>query len=301
MLVRAVETEEKKPDTKDKDKADRLVRGLDKATAQNILKVWEQTGAGSSPDALRKMLINRSLRTLGTVLLQVALDTGASWGAFSTAGYIASGADFFGKIAVEYLAYALGLYFAIGVVLDAFLLGATGYAAIQYSTNAEAFLQAVRQVAGARQQSGLDVVDKAQSAVNLVKVIGALNQISDMLRAEAGNASGGRQSSLKSLSAFLTLSKAQERGFDADKFGLSSDEAAQIATVFSRFDENDDMVLEPLEVKRLFREEGFSFSEEEETKAVQLLDTSGDGLIQFEEFVDFWVNKVDPSKAQAKP
>ena len=106
------------------------------------------------------------------------------------------------------------------MVLDAFLLGATGYAAIQYSTNAEAFLQAVRQactsakshweaqvactmvicrvtkcgteaqragraaqVAGAKAQSGLDVVDKAQSAVNLVKVIGALNQISDMLRA----------------------------------------------------------------------------------------------------------------------
>ena len=39
------------------------------------------------------------------------------------------------------------------------------------------------QVAGAKSQSGLDVVDKAQSAVNLVKVIGALNQISDMLRA----------------------------------------------------------------------------------------------------------------------
>ena len=31
------------------------------------------------------------------------------------------------------------------MVLDAFLLGATGFAAVQYSTNAEAFLQAVRQ------------------------------------------------------------------------------------------------------------------------------------------------------------
>jgi len=120
------------------------VTGLDKATAQKILKVWEETGAGSSPDALRKMLINRSIRTLGTVLLQVGLDTGppsalpappcsslrqpisrvliirpavhagASWGAFTTARYIASGGDFFGKIAVEYLAYALGLYFGVG-------------------------------------------------------------------------------------------------------------------------------------------------------------------------------------------
>ena len=55
-----------------------------------------------------------------------------------------------------------------------------------------------------------------------------------LLQAQAGSAGQGRQSSLKSLSAFLTLSKAQERGFDAAKFGLSSDEAASIATVFSR-------------------------------------------------------------------
>ena len=40
------------------------------------------------------------------------------------------------------------------------------------------------------------------------------------------------------------------------------------------------------------REEGFDFSDEEEKKAVQLLDTSGDGLISFEEFVQWWVNKV---------
>jgi len=43
-----------------------------------------------------------------------AVRAGASWGAFTTARYIASGGDFFGKIAVEYLAYALGLYFGVG-------------------------------------------------------------------------------------------------------------------------------------------------------------------------------------------
>lgn len=51
----------------------------------------------------------------GILLIAGPICAGASWGAFSTAGYIASGGDFFGKIAVEYLAYALGLYFAIGV------------------------------------------------------------------------------------------------------------------------------------------------------------------------------------------
>ncbi len=42
-------------------------------------------------------------------------------------------------------AYA-GLYFAIGVFLDLFLLGATTFAGVNYSTNAEAFQKAVKQV-----------------------------------------------------------------------------------------------------------------------------------------------------------
>ncbi len=50
--------------------------GLDKATAQRILKVWEETGA-ASPEGLRKMLLGRSLRTVGVVSLQLLLDAGA--------------------------------------------------------------------------------------------------------------------------------------------------------------------------------------------------------------------------------
>ncbi len=38
-----------------------------------------------------------------------------------------------------------GLYFAAGVFLDLFLLGATTFAGINYSTNAEAFQKAVKQ------------------------------------------------------------------------------------------------------------------------------------------------------------
>ena len=59
---------------------------------------------------------------------------------------MSEGGDFFGKIIVQYLAYFLGLYFAVGVILDLFLLGATAFAGVNYSTNAEAFLKAVKQV-----------------------------------------------------------------------------------------------------------------------------------------------------------
>ena len=41
---------------------------------------------------------------------------------------------------------------------------------------------------------------------------------------------------LRNLTAFLTLSKAEEKGFDPAKFGLSQEEAGSIATVFSRYD-----------------------------------------------------------------
>lgn len=47
------------------------------------------------------------------------------------------------------------------------------------------------------------------------------------------------------------------------------------------------------------RQEGFDFSEEEERKAVQILDTNGDGLISFPEFVEWWCNKVRPLSAHA--
>ena len=53
--------------------------GVDQATANRILKVWEETGA-KSPDQLRKMLLGRSARTAAGVLLQTLLDAGMTTG-----------------------------------------------------------------------------------------------------------------------------------------------------------------------------------------------------------------------------
>jgi uncharacterized protein (UPF0218 family) len=53
--------------------------GLDKKTAQKILKVWEGSGA-SSPDELRKLLVKRSVQSVGAVLVQTVLDAGAMLG-----------------------------------------------------------------------------------------------------------------------------------------------------------------------------------------------------------------------------
>jgi hypothetical protein len=62
---------------------------------------------------------------------------------------------------------------------------------------------------------------------------------------------GQTADTLKNLTVFLTLQKAEEKGFTAEKYGLSPDQAADLASVFAKYDVNDDMVLEASEVRRL--------------------------------------------------
>ncbi len=91
--------------------------------------------------------------------------------------------QFLGKVVVEYGAYFLASYFAIGVIFDTFTLGVLAASAVQYSTNTEAFMAAVKEVAGASKRGpSINVVEKAQTAVNAVKVASALNQISSLLK-----------------------------------------------------------------------------------------------------------------------
>lgn len=228
-------------DRKVSERASKLVEGMkkggiDQSTAQRILDTWEKTGA-TSTDALRKMLLGRSLKTVGVVLFQLVLDGGAALGAYNSArcvinnhtqanfvcfnalllhSYKAASAcpvsatrtclysallqpshtlslnklcryvgreEFFGKIVIEYGAYFLASYFAIGVIFDTFTLGVLAASAFQYSTNTEAFMAAVKEVAGSNKRGpNINVVEKAQTAVNAIKVASALNQISSLLK-----------------------------------------------------------------------------------------------------------------------
>ena len=84
---------------------------------------------------------------------------------------------------MEYGAYFLASYFAIGVIFDTFTLGVIAASAFQYSTNTEAFQAAIKEVAGSSKRGpNINVVEKAQTAVNAVKVASALNQISGLLK-----------------------------------------------------------------------------------------------------------------------
>ena len=107
----------------------------------------------------------------------------------------------------------------------------------------------------------------------------------------------------------MTLSYAENNfGFEPSKYGLTEEEAKDIAVVFSRYDQNEDGVLQTSELGNLVyvplldlaiwywecvrRELGTELDSDELEAAMKLLDTDSSGVIEFEEFVDWWVNKV---------
>ena len=79
-------------------------------TAQ-VLKRWEETGA-TDADSLTKMLRRRSLGTVITIIVQAVLDAGASYGAFSLAGFLAAAENIPLHWLLSFGANFLGSYFA---------------------------------------------------------------------------------------------------------------------------------------------------------------------------------------------
>ncbi|KAF8058031.1 prxl2a [Scenedesmus sp. PABB004] len=266
--------------------------GMTPAKAKETLRVWAELGA-QEPEALRRLLMQRSLAPLTALAVQSVLDFVACGGGFYI-GNIAGKADFPGSFFVSLLGYFFGCYYALQAVFQVTALATLTGAARRYSTDASVLLEAVRQLAGPG--SGLSVVDSATLVANTLKVIQTLETIGSQLK---DIAPAGATSSLANLSAYLTLQRAEEvYGFQPEAFGLSEAQAADIAGVFSRFDANEDGRLEQSELRTLCSQLGTDISEVEAKEAVRLLDSGATGYISFSDFVEWYLGRR-PSR-QAK-
>lgn len=267
-----------------------------------MLEAWAATGA-TDPSSLRRLLVGRAAAAGGRLAIQALFDAGAAAGAFAWGASLDAAPPFPGKGIVQVLTFILAGYFATGVASACFLGGAAAFAAAKYGANAGAVLAAVREVAGAEGGTGVSVVDSAAAAANSLKLITALNEIADLLGRKDGGGGGGASSAssgsqpsaadtLKSLSALLTLARAEEKGFDPAALGLTRAQAGDLAAAFARADANDDMVLQPEELAALCAAEGYNLSDEEVRAAARLLDADGDGAIQFPDFAAWRVKKL---------
>ena len=280
---------------------------MDKKTAAKILETWAATGA-TDPNTLRKLLVGRAAAAGARLGLQALFDAGAAYGAFAWGASLDSAPPFPGKGIVQALTFVLAGYFFTGVASAALLGGAAAFAAAKYGANAGAVLAAVREVAGGGEGgTGLAVLDSAAAAASSLKLITALNEIADLLARKGPGAAPAASSTvadppsaadtLKSLSALLTLARAEERGFEPASLGISRDEAADLAAAFARWDVNDDGMLQPEELAALCAAEGYALSGDELSAATKLLDADGDGAIKFPDFAAWRVKRLAVPKA----
>ncbi|CAD7701448.1 unnamed protein product [Ostreobium quekettii] len=272
-------------------------QGVDKATANKMLEVWKKQGM-ENPDQLRRMFVKGTLRPLGGGAIQLLLDLGATVGAWYAVQFLRSLDPFPLQGVLEFLIVGGSAYYAVSVIFDLLTLASILIATVQFGANSEEFLEAVRELAG-QEGGGGWVVGKAKTAVNTLKVVQALNELSASLKDKAAQR-GDDMTTLENLSAYFILSKAEEQfDFKPEKYDLTEKEAYRLALTFSAADLNDDGVIERSELQKLVDTLGTDLSEDELAEAVRLLDTNQNNVIDFTEFVDFWQMKckVPPAKA----
>lgn len=265
--------------------------GITREVAQEVIASWRQAGV-TDEAALRKLLVGRSLGAAGFSTIQLLLDLGAAVGSLSTVAYLEqTGAWGSFNPVVSTVFALLGGYFAFGVVFDIIRLGALAVATNQFRTSGGAFLDAMLELADAN--GGTALVDKATGAVNMIKVVQGLNSIADILKSSEPSSA----EMLSDLGAYLVLDKAErERGFRPAAYGLSDAEAAGIARVFGEVDGDDNGVIDAAEFRKLCSKYAPDLSEPEVRQAITIVDSNANGVIDFEEFVAWVVNKVQPPK-----
>jgi hypothetical protein len=153
-------------------------KGMTPAKAREILKIWADLGA-KDPAQLQELLVKRSLKPVTSLAFQTFLDSVAAIGGFYT-GNLVGQADFTGSIFVSLAIYFFAFYYFIQAGAELAALVSLIAAARRYSTNTEALLAAVQQLAGPA--SGLGVLNSVQLAVNTYKIIQTLDSISESLK-----------------------------------------------------------------------------------------------------------------------
>mmetsp|Transcript_18330 Transcript_18330/g.46407 ORF Transcript_18330/g.46407 Transcript_18330/m.46407 type:complete len:272 (-) Transcript_18330:297-1112(-) len=260
--------------------------GMDSSAAKQVLNVWKDVGIESSDD-LRKLLRRRTGTAVGVVALQGLLDAAASYFSANAGAYFSLTGGVVPSV-LGTISYGFAIYYALNVLFGIIIIVSLLASGATSGSNADALLSAVQELGSGGKTKQLDVVAKAREAINMVKVVQSLNQVSDILK-ETGHDS---KSTLDSLGSYLTLSRAERDGFNPSKFGLSEAEAADIAVKFSKFDLNDDGVLELSEMEKLFSEAEVDLSPEEQQAALKVLDKRSSGTVEFDEFVEWYCNKI---------
>lgn len=134
-------TDEKRLQVVEQAKERMKKRGIDKATARQILRVWRDKGVDGDPQQLRKvqpcnrpasmadlpssqLLVDNSMRNVTKVVVQLGFDAVASGWSFFSASQVAQAPEMgWVQFPLELVLTFVGFYFAIGALLNITTLG----------------------------------------------------------------------------------------------------------------------------------------------------------------------------------
>ena len=271
-------------------------RGMARADAKNTLEMWNKVGINSTED-LRKLLIKKSAASVIGLSLRLGFDVVAALVAWNASDAFNHGAGL-GNGILGFLSSGLALNYGINAAFGVVLIASVIASGNLFGADADALMKAVKDMAG--EGEDIEIVAKAKQAANMIKVVQSLSKVSSLLSEKIEQASD--MSSLERLSAYLTIQKAEkDYGFDPSKHDIPGAKMMMLAANFARFDANDDGALELSEVQQVFNAVGAGdMSREEAQAAIDLLDARGSGLIEFDEFVQWYSNPKDIAEKTAE-
>ena len=280
----------------EKNKKDELMsalesQGMTRAEAKKTLEDWNAVGINTTED-LRKILVRRSVASVVGLSLRLGFDVVAALVAWN-AGDAFNHGDGIGNGILGVLSYGLALNYGLNAAFGVVLLAGIVASGNLFGADANALMKAVKDMAG--EGEDIEVVAKAKQTANMIKVVQSLSKVSSLLSEKLEHQEASKLSSLERLSAYLTIQKAErDYGFDASKHDISNAEVLMLAADFARFDANDDGALELSEVQKMFDSVGAGdMTAVDAQAAIDLLDDRGSGLVEFDEFVQWYANLKD--------
>ena len=284
----------------DQDWFERVVRArMDEKRARRVQMVLREVGV-DSPDKLRGLFRQGTWKALAPRVQNLAL-LAIPVALAATTYQAVSGLDGLEPLplrrVVQFVSivgggsYLLDFLGELGVVVNAV------QSAVLYGINAQAYLDLLEEIAplggkSGAEQSPVAVLTAAErlkatrAAVDLSTKLAGLAEDLKELSAEGGGSGEGAGGTLEALSALFLASEV-----DRSRFSFSEKEIARVAAVFSSFDQNGDETLQASELRDLAAQLGLPLDGPELEQAVAVLDSDGNGTVEFSEFLEFLEGK----------
>lgn len=279
---------------------ERVVRSqMDESRARRVQKVLREVGV-DSPEKLRGLFRQGTWKALAPRLQTLVLSAAAVALAATTYQSI-SGMDGLEPLplrrVVQFVTIVGGGSYLLDFLGELGVVASAAASSVLYGINASAYLKLLEEMAPEERGGNAGAAGAAASVLSRterIKATRAAVELSSKLAAlaedlKALSEQGLAEEAGDTLASLSQLFLASE--IDASRYSFSKEEISRVAKVFYSFDENRDGSLQAGELQDLASQLGLSLDGPELEQALKVLDSDGNGTVEFSEFLEFLEGK----------